>query len=147
MDRPSLPSEITLELPEPPSGNRWWRMGRSGRRGAGHHMFKSPEARAYQQAVAAQVGTHLRIRGEAVYGPSVPVSVAISWFRARKSGDLDKRLGVLLDALQKTVYAVDSQIVEIHALRFEDPDGEGRVFVIVRPRPEIIAPMRPEAVT
>lgn len=49
-----------------------------------------------------------------------PVSITLDWYRGRKSGDLDKRIGVVLDALQGVLYSNDSQIVELTARRHED---------------------------
>lgn len=86
-------------------------------------MVLSDEARAYKSLVCA---THRRreLRGN--------ISVAIDWHRGRKSGDLDKRIGVVLDALQGVAYENDSQIVELSALRFESPNNP-RVVVRVAP--------------
>lgn len=131
------PPAVNLELPEPPSANRWWRMGRSGPNGGHRHMHLSADARAYKEVVALLTGSALRpIHGARiwpVYPPKVPLAISILWYRARRAGDLDKRIGVLLDALQGTVYANDAQLVEIHAARAEDPDGVGKVLIVVRP--------------
>lgn len=131
------PEAVNLELPEPPSANRWWRLGRSGPNGAPGHMHLSAEARAYKQAVEITTGSALRpihgARTWPVYPPKLPLEIWVRWLRSRRAGDLDKRLGVLLDALQGTVYASDSQLEQIHAYRAEDPDGIGRVLVVIRP--------------
>lgn len=105
-----------LVLPVPPSANRWWR-NVNGR------MVKSKDARDYQANVLGRVG-----RQELIYKPR-RVKVTVRWFREMKSGDLDKRLGVLLDALQGICYESDSQIVEIHAYRSDE--GTGRIEVEV----------------
>lgn len=102
-------------LPEPPSANRWWR-NVNGR------MVTSAAARKYKAAVA-QMGSKWSISG--------PVVLDIIWHRGRKSGDLDKRIGVVLDALQGVAYENDSQIVELRARRYEDKDNP-RVIVHVR---------------
>lgn len=101
-------------LPEPPSANRWWR-NVNGR------MVTSKVAREYKAGLAQIGGAH-QLDG--------PVSIAILWWRGRKSGDLDKRLGVLLDALQGVAFKSDAQIVQIHARREEDKDHP-RVIVHV----------------
>src|ERR1044071_68427 len=128
---------MRLELPEPPSANRWWRMGRSGSAGAHRHMHLSAEARAYKQVVALTAGSALRpiaANGEwPIYGRTVALLLELRWFRSRRAGDLDKRIGVLLDALQGTIFATDAQLQEIHAFRAEAADGIGRVDVLVRP--------------
>lgn len=102
---PSGRDRVTLTLPEPPSANRWWRNWKG-------RMVLSSEARKYKASIAQLGGSRL-IEGE--------VAIALDWYRGRKSGDLDKRIGVLLDALQGVCYANDKHIVAIHARRFDDP--------------------------
>ncbi len=105
----------TLTLPEPPSANRWWRKFRN-------RMVLSPEARAYKENVAQLAGHYHIEQGE--------IRVSIDWYRQRRSGDLDKRVGVALDALQGVLFANDSQIVELHTRRFDDPK-KPRIVVTV----------------
>lgn len=110
-------TRATLTLPDPPSSNRWWRMvtikGQA-------RMLVSSDARKYKERVA-QLGGRQKM-------PDGPVKLTIDWYRERKSGDLDKRIGVLLDALQGVLYSNDSQIVEITARRHDDA-GNPRVVV------------------
>lgn len=101
---------IAVTLPQPPSANRWWRSNRG-------RVHLSAEARAYKAGVAARLLT-MRVT---MIRPPAKVRVSIVWFRGRKSGDLDKRIGVLLDALQATAYENDAQIVELYARREDDP--------------------------
>lgn len=103
-------------LPEPPSANRWWRNYRG-------RMVLSPAARKYKDNLA-------QLKGLAV--TEGPVSVGLWWYRGRKSGDLDKRIGVILDALQGILYVNDAQIVELVARRYEDPKNP-RIVVQVDP--------------
>lgn len=110
---------LHLTLHEPPSANRWWR-NVNGR------MVTSKMARLYKQAAA------LSALCQGVQDPLVgPVALTVTWYRGRKSGDLDKRLGVLLDALQGVCYANDSQIVEIRAHRSDADPKNPRVVVTV----------------
>lgn len=109
---------MMLTLREPPSANRWWR-NVNGR------MVTSREAREYKEHVASNAALR---KIPLVAGP---ISLAVTWYRGRKSGDLDKRLGVLLDALQGVAYANDSQIVEIHAYRTDTDPKHPRVEVTV----------------
>lgn len=104
---PSTVNSVRLTLPEPPSANRWWR-NVNGR------MVTSREAREYKDLVARK-----RWGLGVTFRKPDTVSVTVVWRRSRKAGDLDKRLGVLLDALQGFVYESDSQVVAIHAARYD----------------------------
>ena len=122
---------LVLTLPAPPSANRWWR-----RHGTTIHL--SNEARDYKADAARRAG----VNGATLF-PDEMLSVVVVWHRDRKSGDLDKRLGVLLDALQARkqrdaptipgVYASDAQIVQLWARRCDEhsqiPKGHIRVTV------------------
>lgn len=103
---------IALTLPVPPSANRWWRRH-------GNIVHLSNEARKY----CDDISTRLRAAHVVMIRPPRHVRVSVVWFRGRKSGDLDKRLGILLDALQAQAYENDAQIVELHAKRIEDPEN------------------------
>lgn len=48
------------------------------------------------------------------------MGISLRWHRARRAGDLDKRLGVVFDALQGLLYDNDAQIIEISAKRVDD---------------------------
>jgi crossover junction endodeoxyribonuclease RusA len=111
---------VSLILPLPPSSNRYWRTVISGNRAL---TFVSDEAKQYKRFVKDIAGLDTPIYSE--------ISVTVKIFRPQRSGDLDNRLKVLFDALQGVVYANDSQIVEIHAFRFED-----------RPRPRVEVEVR-----
>ena len=108
---------ITLRLPSPPSSNRWWRNWRG-------RMVKSTEARVYQAGVAMAIHR----QGGPIRAPQ-PVSVTIRWYRDRKSGDLDKRVPIILDALQGIVYDNDAQVVELHAYRYDEKPARLEVVV------------------
>lgn len=115
-----MSAPLTLDLPEPPSANRWWRH-------VGARVLVSREARQYKALVAGRL---LVARARPIPAPN-PVAVSVVWYRGRRSGDLDKRLGVLLDALQGAAYENDSQIVQITARREDDP-RRARVVVTVQ---------------
>lgn len=102
------PEPVLLELPAPPSANRWWRR-------AGNRMHLSHEAEDYKADVARRLNVH-----GAPHFPTERLTLVMVWRRDRKAGDLDKRLGVLLDALQGSVYASDAQIVQLWARRCDD---------------------------
>lgn len=114
---------LTFTLPVPPSANRWWRSVKlKTKRGVRYVVLLSKEARDYKSAVRAAYQS-AEISGE--------IAVSLTWYRERRSGDLDKRIGVCLDALQGVAYATDAQITELSAKRVEDPKNP-RVIVTVR---------------
>jgi crossover junction endodeoxyribonuclease RusA len=101
---------LTVTLPVPPSANRYWRT-------VNGHPVKSREARKYRALVDCAL---LRLPSHQEYDERLRLAVTVRWFRALKSGDLDNRLKVLLDALSGSAYHDDKQIVELHAYRYED---------------------------
>ena len=112
---------ITITLPEPPSANRLWRLGRG-------RAYKSDAAHTFALAVrvaclAAGVRT---VR----YREGVAVRVTMHWYRARKVGDLDNRAKATLDALTGLVYDDDKQVSELHIHRI-DGQRPGRCVVTV----------------
>jgi crossover junction endodeoxyribonuclease RusA len=119
---------VSCYLDEPPSANRWWRNVRG-------RMVLSREAREYK-AMVALLG---QVSRATPFPKGTPVRFEMHWHRGRKSGDLDKRLGVLLDALQGVAYENDSQIVEIAARRDDVPYAFA-VVVHVRPIAAATAP-------
>jgi crossover junction endodeoxyribonuclease RusA len=123
---------LAFHLDEPPSANRWWR-------NVGGRMVLSREAREYKQYVANFALTKR-------YRPipkDTPVVVRLRWQRGRRSGDLDKRIGITLDALQGVAYENDSQIVEIHATRIDLPHAFNMI-VHIAPARHPRAPGEPE---
>jgi Holliday junction resolvase RusA-like endonuclease len=90
-------------------------------------MVLSTEARAYIAELE-----HLGCaRGIHPYAGDVRVS--IDWHRQRRSGDLDKRVGILLDALQGVAYVKDAQVAELHAWRRDGSAAPGTVSVTIEP--------------
>jgi crossover junction endodeoxyribonuclease RusA len=98
---------LTLTLPYPPSANRYWRNYRG-------ITVTSEEARAYKQ----EVGYRARTAGLTPLQGDVILRLDI--YRPRKVGDLDNRIKLLIDSLNGFAWGDDSQIVEIHARRFDD---------------------------
>lgn len=99
------PIQITLGLP--PSANRYWRIGKG-------RIYRSDEAEEYKSDVYYRC---LRARIKPIDGM---LAVTMRVYRARRSGDLDNRIKIVLDALNGIAYHDDKQIVEIHAYRFDD---------------------------
>lgn len=97
----------TITLPVPPSANRYWRSARG-------RVFVSQEATAYK----LEAGWTARQAG--IECVSSPVIVRLDVYRPQKRGDLDNYAKILIDSLIGIAYVDDSQIVEIHARRFDD---------------------------
>jgi Holliday junction resolvase RusA-like endonuclease len=114
---------MKLILPTPPSANRYWRTIVNKKTGRAM-TFVSEEAKRYKRILAQSVPESSLLIGD--------ICVSVEFYRAQRSGDLDNRLKCLFDALQGVVYANDSQIVEIHAKRFEDKERP-RVEVEITP--------------
>lgn len=118
---------VYLTLPEPPSANRWWR-------NVGGKTLLSRLARSYKGDAYARALAVMRPLGLRTIPRDVPVRVKLEWHRCRKAGDLDKRIGIVLDALQGVVYTNDSQIVWIEARRIDSRvKGGGAMYVTVEP--------------
>lgn len=98
---------IRLTLDTPPSSNRYWRMGKN-------RIYRSTEAVNYCNYVA------LLCNAEGIEPVDGDVCVNLNIYRPAKRMDTDNFLKVILDALQGRAYHNDSQIAEIHAMRFED---------------------------
>lgn len=109
---------MRLTLPIPPSANDYWRTWRG-------RVVVSAEARRYKN------GVQLRALTEGHRKPlACPVVASVVVYRARRAGDLDNFLKVLLDALKGIAFVDDSQVVELHARR-EDDASNPRVEVRV----------------
>jgi crossover junction endodeoxyribonuclease RusA len=98
---------VRLSLPYPPSVNRIWRVFRN-------RIIKSAEGRAY----SARVQTTVALLG--LRPLDGPVSVTVAAYRPARRGDLDNVLKAGLDALNGVAWGDDSQVVELHAVRFDD---------------------------
>lgn len=113
---------MTLTLPEAPSVNRIWRKGRHGQ------TYLAPSAKAFHDAAYAAV-VKARLK-RPTFGEGVPLKVTLTWFRARKSGDLDNRAKIACDALNGLLWHDDAQIVELHLYRV-DGQRPGRMELTV----------------
>lgn len=51
------------------------------------------------------------------------ICVKVSVYRPRRSGDLDNTLKAIFDGLKGQAFHDDKQIIEIHALRFDDKEN------------------------
>ena len=115
---------LSFSLPVPPSSNRYWRIvGAKGRT----FLARSKEAMAWL-AIAKLLAQK---QGATVLTGDLRVTV--TWYRARKSGDVDNRAKVLLDALQGICYANDGQVKTFTITREDTDRGHPRLDVVVQP--------------
>lgn len=105
---------MKLTLPYPPSANAYWRVWKG-------RILVSAQARAYKARVGFQAAAAKARGGVSPYLTLAgPVVVSVALYRPQRRGDLDNTLKVLLDALKGIAFVDDSQVVEIHARRFDD---------------------------
>lgn len=119
------PASISLVLPIPPNANNYRGISWKARR-----FFLRPPAIEYRATVKARAlaaGVREPMHGE--------VDVSIRIFRARRSGDTDGFLKVLLDAMQESVYENDKQVRDLDVQRRDSPERP-RVEVEVRHVPD-----------
>lgn len=113
---------MKMTLPLPPTANLYWRIFRG-------RAVQSAEAKNYKRMVAFRaMNQDISNRPEPLKG-DVVVNLVV--YRKWKRGDLDNFQKVLLDSLKGIAFEDDSQVVEIHARREEDP-ANPRVEVTVR---------------
>jgi crossover junction endodeoxyribonuclease RusA len=106
-----------LRLPYPPSANHF-KVAVKGR------MVLTQEARDYKE----QAGWIAKSWG--ITALECPVRLFVNVYRPRRQGDLDNSLKLILDTLTGIAYLDDSQVVEIHAKRFDDP-SDPRVEITI----------------
>lgn len=118
---------MTLDLPYPPSVNRYWRHPSRGPL-AGRHLI-SAEGRAYREQVA------LLCRQRLVQPLDGWVAVEATFTPPDRRGrDVDNLSKALLDALQHAgVMRDDSQVRRLTLEMLEAAPKQGRAVVTVRP--------------
>lgn len=114
-------SAATLTVPVPPSANEWHRH-------VGNRVLLSSAARKYVKGLAQHIPDVPPFTG--------PIRVEIRWYRARRAGDVDKRGGILLDALQGLAYDNDSQIADYRIVRDDSQPKQARMVVTITPMGE-----------
>lgn len=107
-----------IELPLPPSANRYWRYTSTG-------VYVTSEAEDYK------AGVMLRARQTNMRPYAGDVAVYVHVYRQQARGDLDNYAKVLCDSLNGCAYGDDSQVVELHMFRHDDKRNP-RVEVEVR---------------
>lgn len=113
---------IALTVPVPPSYNRAWRIG-------GRHIYKSKEAREYEEMIRRTVGK-LDIK---MFDYPDKVGVRVVWHREPKNnrGDLENRTKTLLDSCEELLFRNDGQIRYLESELREVPRGQGRMDIEV----------------
>lgn len=113
---------IRLTLPVPPTVNRMWRTTRLG------GVYKDPSVVKYQKIVAAYV-----MAERVVPILTGDLTVYMDWHRAKKIGDTDNRMKVLLDGLGKGLcYADDAQVKKLVIERHDGLREKACVEVLIR---------------
>lgn len=107
-----------IELPLPPSANRYWRYTSTG-------VYVTEEAQNYK------AGVMLRARCTNMRPYAGNVAVYVHVYRQQQRGDLDNYAKVLCDSLNGAAYNDDSQVVELHMFRHDDKRNP-RVEVEIR---------------
>lgn len=92
-------------LPVVTSANRLWRTG-------GGRTYKAKGASTDTTAAALRFRHVVPLAGE--------LSVAITWHRSQKSGDVDNRIKGTLDLLRGIAYADDASVARVSCERVDD---------------------------
>jgi Holliday junction resolvase RusA-like endonuclease len=59
------------------------------------------------------------------------VGVSITWFRAKRQGDVDNRVKATLDFLKGIAWTDDSAVADLRIIRVDDPCEQARLEVEV----------------
>jgi len=111
---------LVLTLPSPGSANRHTRTGHG-------RVYKPKAVREYQASAGWAMASCPKIPGD--------VSVDVTWFRERRSGDVDNKLKPLLDALKDVAFGDDAKVAELSIRRIDSPEVRPCMVVAVRQCP------------
>lgn len=114
---------ITLELPYPPSTNRYWRTFRG-------RTVPSREATLYKKLVKEKVGERDLCTDNVAVTIQLRPKITQNGIASKVCIDLDNCLKVLFDALEGTVVENDKQIKSIRA-DYGQPVRDGGVIIQV----------------
>jgi len=108
---------LVLTLPVPGSANRLSRTGKG-------RVYKAKAERDYQASAGWAMASCPKIVGD--------VDVAVTWYRARRQGDVDNRLKPLLDALKDVAFGDDASVARLAIERIDSPDIRPCMVVAIR---------------
>lgn len=104
--------KIEITLPYPPSVNAMWRY-------ANGSVYSNRSAKEFKKEVKVLCFQN----GIIPFGKEKKLCFTMRVFRPREIGDLDNRIKLILDALNKNAFYDDNQVIEIHAFRFTDKNN------------------------
>jgi Holliday junction resolvase RusA-like endonuclease len=99
----------------------------------------SDEAKAYTLEITARMADVFSRARPRVVAPAFrteTLRVEIRWYRKQRSGDVDKRGAILLDALQGLAYTDDRQIADYRIVRDDSQPKQARMVVTIQPMGE-----------
>lgn len=114
---------ITLELPYPPSTNRYWRTFRG-------RTVPSKEATLYKKLVKEKVGERELCSDEVAVTIQLRPKITRQGIASKVCIDLDNCLKVILDAVQG-IYIVDDKQVKMIMAEYGEPIKDGGVIVTI----------------
>tara|TARA_Y100001951_G_C11123719_1_gene174283 strand:- start:26 stop:460 length:435 start_codon:yes stop_codon:yes gene_type:complete len=124
---------ITLELPFPPTANKYWQVARN-------RIIKTKRARDYQKQVQGIILTKLRELSEwrkLQVGKTLALSMAVHYpVKPGPDGDIDNLGKVCVDSLQGCVFDNDRQLRHIQISKEKAEGKEGSVRVTVTECPD-----------
>lgn len=115
---------MIIDLPYPPSANRYWRIFRN-------RAVPSKDATAYKRAVRSRCCSLRPVGGKIAVSVTLRPKLTKAGKASKVIIDLDNCLKVALDALQGIAYHNDAQVVEIFA-RYGEPVEAGGLTIEVR---------------
>lgn len=104
-----------FRAPYPPSVNSMYRH-------AGRFTYKSAAAKGYVFALQA---AFLQRYGAMPALLTGALKLTLKIYRPQKRGDIDNPQKACLDSMNEFIYQDDSQIIELHAYRYDAPKVKG----------------------
>ena len=96
-------------------------------------MWRNQRGRTHKSARSVNDVENARYMFRKAHKMRGPLSVRIVWHRARAVGDVDNRIKPTLDLLRGIAYDDDASIVEVSAVRIDDPTHPACLIVTVTP--------------